>query len=270
MKKITLLFTALLAATFSFAQINITFEEGAAVLNEQAAGPTTDVTEYNYFADQDAAELHLTTVEAIPSGTTGNSSTRAIKIAFGANSLNFHYPLISIPVLDAANGNFITLKILPASTGPTTFRLGLKAGTAANVNYDMAYNPANTTDWITIGFDITGFAAGTNRLDLGFEFGTRGSDSGEITWIDDIKQVVTLSTDDNIILGKRLEVYPNPTSGEIKISNARDYKSITIHSILGKTIKTFEAAESIDISDLSTGIYLLKTDTGLIKKVIKK
>ena len=154
--------------------------------------------------------------------------------------------------------------------GATSMNLGLKVGGAATVNYPFAYTPTSTTEWQTLVFDITDFAAGVNRLDLSFDQITRVNVIGEATWIDDIKQISTLSTDENIILAKRLDVYPNPTTGLLNISNARDYKLITIHNILGKTVKTFVAAESIDISDLSAGIYLLKTDTGITQKVVKK
>ena len=273
MKKFTLLFILLFTMTLSFSQVNITFEEGAAVINEASddSTPTTNVTEYVNFRDQDGSELHTTSVEAITGGTSGNTSARAMKFELGANSFNYHFPFIQLsPLMDANNGNFITLKVLPASTGSTTFRLGLKAGGNTVKTYDVSYNPANTTDWINIAFDVTGFDVGTNRIDLGFEFGTRGSDNSEITWIDDIKQVTTLSTDTNYILGKRLDTYPNPTTGTIEISNARDYKSLKIYNLLGKNIKTYNAASSIDISGLPAGIYLLKTDTGLTKKVVKK
>lgn len=278
MKKFTLLFILLFTMTLSFSQVNITFEEGAAVINEASddSTPTPNVTEYLNFRDQDGAEKHTTTVEAIPGSTNGNTSARAMKFVLGVNSANWDYPFIQLTqsttegVMDANNGNFITLKVLPASTGSTTFRLGLKAGGNPNKTYDVSYNPANTTDWINIAFDVTGFDVGTNRIDLGFEYGTRGSDNGEITWIDDIKQVTSLSTDTNYILGKRLDTYPNPTTGTLEISNARDYKSLKIYNLLGKNIKTYNAASSIDISDLQAGIYLLKTDTGLTKKVVKK
>ncbi|TYA71838.1 T9SS type A sorting domain-containing protein [Seonamhaeicola marinus] len=273
MKKITLLTVFAFTYIMGNAQLSITFEEGAAVLSEQTAGPTTDVTEYTYFSDQDTGgETLTTTVQAIPGGTTGNSSTRAMRIENAANTANWHIPLVHIlgTALVDTNGNFITLKILPASTGATTFRLGLKVGGNDTVNYDVAYNPTSTTEWITVGVDITGFAAGVTRLEFGFEFGTRGSDMGEVTWIDDVMQVSSLSTSDNVILAQPIDFYPNPTNGIINIFKPSRFERIQIYDLLGKEVKSFKSQDNLDVSDLVSGVYVIKTNTGLGKKIVKE
>lgn len=55
-------------------------------------------------------------------------------------------------------------------------------------------------------------------------------------------------------------IYPNPASEEINITLDRDAK-VTIHNIMGQTIMTTEGhagVNTLDISHLSSGIYLLK------------
>ncbi|WP_139955843.1 T9SS type A sorting domain-containing protein [Flavicella sediminum] len=67
-----------------------------------------------------------------------------------------------------------------------------------------------------------------------------------------------------------INVYPNPTTGLLTISDLYDAETISISNISGKLVKTFEANNSIDISDLPTGVYVLQTDNGLQRKVVKK
>lgn len=65
-------------------------------------------------------------------------------------------------------------------------------------------------------------------------------------------------------------VFPNPTTGLLNISDVSDIDSISILSLTGQLVKTFNASNTIDISDLSSGIYILLTDTGKYLKVVKK
>lgn len=64
-------------------------------------------------------------------------------------------------------------------------------------------------------------------------------------------------------------VYPNPTRDLISISTKSVYKSISVHDITGKTVKTFGETKTLNVSELSNGMYFLKTDTGLQAKFIK-
>ncbi|MCL6296728.1 BspA family leucine-rich repeat surface protein [Jejuia spongiicola] len=90
----------------------------------------------------------------------------------------------------------------------------------------------------------------------------------------------TLSINSNNILKKHIHLYPNPTASKLFISNPLNInlKTISIHDISGrliltKTIKTNTAEQSINISKLSSGIYLLslKSDTeNMTKRIIKQ
>jgi len=69
---------------------------------------------------------------------------------------------------------------------------------------------------------------------------------------------------------KKVELYPNPTNGLLHISDVSDMQRVTILNLLGQNVKTLEAANTIDVSDLNNGVYFLSTDTGLTRKFIKK
>ncbi|AWG22719.1 hypothetical protein FFWV33_14885 [Flavobacterium faecale] len=127
--------------------------------------------------------------------------------------------------------------------------------------YEVAViNLSNAVTWIGIvdTFDVqhrttgTSSLAGTLEIDR-IEFST-GPTLGLST-----KQVTEL-----------VNVYPNPTTGAITISDLKDSKTINIYNMLGAVVKTLPATNTIDISDLATGTYFLKTDTGLSSKIIKQ
>ena len=90
-------------------------------------------------------------------------------------------------------------------------------------------------------------------------------------------QVFNFSSDIRNVLGvndytfnNRIKVYPNPTNGILNISNTNNIKEIVIYNITGVKVKTFKATQTLDISELSTGLYFLKTDTGIVEKIVKK
>ncbi len=78
----------------------------------------------------------------------------------------------------------------------------------------------------------------------------------------------TLSVDENF-LKENISIYPNPASSNIhiSISNGLKLKSIEIYNLVGKKILK-RKEETIDIGNLSDGIYIvrIKTDKGFINK----
>ncbi|WP_196894819.1 zinc-dependent metalloprotease [Aureivirga marina] len=72
---------------------------------------------------------------------------------------------------------------------------------------------------------------------------------------------------------KQLEIYPNPTSDYLTISN-KNISNIQLYSSLGKLVhQQKNNFEKIDISKLNVGIYILKVKIGnefYIKKIFKK
>ncbi len=102
---------------------------------------------------------------------------------------------------------------------------------------------------------------------------TVGANSGNI-----FLGQITLSSNsaDEIDLG--LKIFPNPTRSYIKITlnNTINDTDIELLSLTGKLIKKFKAKQnqvlSVDISDLASGMYLLKVSSdggSQIRKIIK-
>lgn len=66
---------------------------------------------------------------------------------------------------------------------------------------------------------------------------------------------------------KGLEVYPNPTSRMLYLSETVD---AALYDLSGKRLQVFRNINSIDCVDLAAGTYFLKLDNGDVKKVIIK
>ncbi|SHM69541.1 S8 family serine peptidase [Polaribacter sp. KT 15] len=82
--------------------------------------------------------------------------------------------------------------------------------------------------------------------------------------------LVSLSTENNSI--KNVEVYPNPVLNELNITIDNLHLSetkVTVYTILGKKILTFENKKNIDVSSLKSGVYLLKIKNGTSLKSLK-
>ena len=83
----------------------------------------------------------------------------------------------------------------------------------------------------------------------------------------------SLGIDD--IIEPSLSIYPNPVSDILMIKNVKssDYKSYSITDILGKTVYSVsnnETINSIDVSNLSKGLYFLHVGDLSPVKFIKK
>ena len=83
----------------------------------------------------------------------------------------------------------------------------------------------------------------------------------------------TLSTK-NIVF-ESFKMFPNPTNGDSIYFSVTEDATIKIFNVLGKTVATSEVTKSknsINISELTRGIYLVKINSGkqfITKKLIK-
>lgn len=71
----------------------------------------------------------------------------------------------------------------------------------------------------------------------------------------------------------KLVMYPNPVSNDLHISSKANVQKVKVYNMLGMLVKNVENnTESIDMSSLSNGTYLLKvfTNEGVIDKIIIK
>ncbi len=86
----------------------------------------------------------------------------------------------------------------------------------------------------------------------------------------------TLSVDDNQLTDSEVTIFPNPAQNTIQISSNHILQKIVLFDILGKEVKTVENGtntNNIDISQLTSGLYLAKITTqngSITRRVIKQ
>ncbi len=146
-------------------------------------------------------------------------------------------------------------------------------GNGRNIAYLTGIVPDNTgsgTQTVSLGIYNTPVDGEVFTWTGKITLASDGSDTGYNNTgnLDTISS--TAGLDD--INGISVEVYPNPTSDKLYIQNSLRVNKIGIIDISGRTVLEFNKAKnlkSIDVSNLTEGIYFLKTDLGSQLKFIK-
>src|SRR5262249_6417954 len=54
----------------------------------------------------------------------------------------------------------------------------------------------------------------------------------------------------------KIQVFPNPTTGKLKVQNAQcRIESLDLYNLLGEKVMTFQSRKELDIAELPSGIY---------------
>ncbi|PHS68337.1 MAG: sporulation protein SpoOM [Flavobacterium sp.] len=148
-------------------------------------------------------------------------------------------------------------------------------------------------EWIDeITMDLYPYDAGT---DDGTDYNSSNQNTNPQEVISSLQGVAPFSSEiigtltitlENVVLGnnnnqltENITIYPNPTSNFITISTKENtISAIEIYNVLGKEILKVNTTNSnqlkIDLSDLSSGIYLIKiidsSGKSTLKKVVKR
>ena len=133
-------------------------------------------------------------------------------------------------------------------------------GEALEVNFNSASSPSLVGGtWISIdvAVDLSAFT------DLK-QFGITNNNKNN-SWYDNLYfyKAATLGVSDNELLD--VSMYPNPASDRLNISASNTIKNASIFNILGKKVMSLEInknSESIDVSNLSSGMYIIKYTIG--------
>ena len=93
------------------------------------------------------------------------------------------------------------------------------------------------------------------------EFLITVSNTVKLAYLDNIYlyRESTAGVDNNALLG--FSMYPNPASNRLNISAKEAIQNAAVYNVLGKKVMSLEinkSSESIDISNLASGIYLIK------------
>jgi uncharacterized repeat protein (TIGR02059 family) len=120
-------------------------------------------------------------------------------------------------------------------------------------------SPVQTGDIVTVAYSPGSLKSAIDVPVPAFE----GSVTNRSTFFSTVKEIA----------GNEVEIYPNPFSNRLIISNAPQYKSITISNTLGEAVvemKINGADETIiNTSGLKTGVYFVKLKSDTDSKIFK-
>lgn len=216
------------------------------------------------------------TVEAViaPQNTGNNSSNLAKIVRNGGQPWAGSYLDLNNP-LDFSANNYISMRVWTEAPIGTSMQVKLERQSGSG-SFSLA-TPTNVSgEWETLHWDFSSQGVTTyDRLVFMFDIGNVGDGSNTSTfYFDDVVQSSTLSTNDFFNVNS-VNVYPNPVTSELKIqANAIELTKVEVYSMLGqKLIERTTDLDSINLSELSNGIYLVKAYAGnryITKRIIKK
>ena len=135
-----------------------------------------------------------------------------------------------------------------------------------NVNYTLnldTENPPvlNAFNNFESGDDITGLAENTTYFWSVDPVNCVGESTGTV-WSFTTGSALSITENELV----KLSVYPNPTSGILNIKSTEEIDNITVFNLLGQSVAKFGKNDitnsSIDLSELSEGLYLVKVTSG--------
>ncbi|GEM_PF-6013093 len=135
-----------------------------------------------------------------------------------------------------------------------------------------AWKDCSTDQWISWGYDRSDFAPDSESTTyLHYIYNDGCEDTSECVSIEPI-------IEEEVLLEDPLTIYPNPSQGQVRISNADgNFSQIDILDARGSIVKhqsgQNEAQLDIDLRDLSNGVYFLHayssaTDDSMIRKIV--
>ena len=170
----------------------------------------------------------------------------------------------------AAGDYFLKFWVKVGSEEGTTFpeKLSVKIGEGQNASAMTTvindFGEVTDVDWTEKAVEFTIATAGT--YNLGFY-----AYSDANMWyvaVDDV--TIGLATSVNTISTSTINVYPNPTTGLVHVSTAKD-ATIYVYNQVGALVKTVSNTNTVDLSDVQNGTYIVKVVTNnniVVKNIV--
>lgn len=236
--------------------------------------PLTPITEYSEnFDDGDSGWA------AADGGAFVEDTQLGWGVASNTNAQDWTHIYYDSAPLDLSSGDRgFRFKIRGPRTSKVFFKL--QVGGEYWNNHEWPAAEANYTtpgEWQTILVDASMHTSNDKtRIVIFFDTQTAASADAslDIFEIDDFEfgSFATLDNDNNHLLNS-LSFYPNPTIGLVKIQGGDKLSNVKVYSIDGQLIKKANNTNSIDLSYLRNGIYIIEIKNEgktLISKIIKR
>ena len=243
----------------------LTLETGSSdVVVNYSSGTGSNILIFNYTvaAGHNSSDLEYvdTSSLALNSGTiidaATNNATLTLVSPGTTNSLGANKALVidtTAPEITLVGNDIETIEVGATYT---------EQGATATDNYD-------TTLTVVVGGDTVDTAiVGTYSVTYNVS-DVSGNAATELTRAVTVTEVLGLgSTEINSV-----SIYPNPTASEWTIESSRVINTLTLFNLLGQKVldqRVNDTKVNIDASNLKAGIYMLKINKTILKRVIKR
>ena len=124
---------------------------------------------------------------------------------------------------------------------------------------------------INIGFDTSNDNSQYNFYDVGYGW-ENSSMKGSLMIRPALGSDMTFIKEENVTQNSRLGLYPNPSKNTVNIGEleAEVCEEIMIFDMTGRLMKHFTNDVNLDVSDLPTGLYMMRVVTGEGKRYTEK
>jgi hypothetical protein len=257
-KKLLFLLVAVICSAFTMNAQNLLegYNEGFEGIDAAATGSSP----YYWWGFYNSANSSATLTDET---TIVHGGGHAAKVVVGTAAQPWEPQLANGKTLTLTEGNTYTVTFwIRGTTGGGVIQ--------ASDNGSEPYGPNLTVTNAWQKYTQT-FTAGVDQVSYQMWLSLGGT--VDTYYIDDASIVdnATMSTKD--FASKSISFYPNPVTSDLNINSEIEIKSISVIDLNGKTVKTLKSAEnikSVNMSDLSQGMYILSTDTNQQFKFLKK
>ena len=203
-------------------------------------------------------------IKFVSSGTTDNAKRALIQPKKNDNN-EFRFKHRQSPTINGNSYNTFTYLIGAWVKSDKASWIQLRPMRTINNNdgvINSYYGPSttlvpNTWTYIEAEFDITNM---NDSMQLWWKLMTKTPDA--TVWVDDVNirwhdSQTTFAINED---AKSLNIYPNPTNGIIHIHASSLSENIEIYDISGRKVLSVKPEiKSIDVSNLNTGFYMIKS-----------
>ncbi|AOW16026.1 hypothetical protein LPB03_00490 [Polaribacter vadi] len=216
------------------------------------------------------SDAYTNTALNFDAGWCGNNSVETIQVA-GDNIVAFKgnncQGIVLDDAVDVTGFTHIHVDVYIDETVDVTSKVfNLKfVGVPSSIFVEYPFNAGSSPalvagTWLSIDIPVNLSTMANFK-----EFGITADNLKNQVWYDNlyIYRAATASVENNELLG--FSMYPNPATNKLNISAKETIQNADVFNVLGKKVMSVNVNDtkaSIDVSNLSSGIYLVKYNVG--------
>jgi len=95
--------------------------------------------------------------------------------------------------------------------------------------------------------------------------------TADVVYIDNVSLVEGTNVSVSTNRADAVKIYPNPAVNNLYISSKSEVRKVVIYNVVGKQVKEYSnVLQSVNVSDLKSGVYMIKTTDANGKSVTSK